>query len=596
MGSKSRQDELTPGPLKDGATIVVIGGGPGGTSCAIRLKREAAKVGINIRVVLYEGKDFGLHQNPCVGVLSPPVEKLLAEKLDIVLPTDLLKRQIYGYRLHAGGSNIFLVGEDPGGPTFTVRRVKFDEFMLTKAVAAGVEVRRSRVAEVEFMEGPREARARVYSESDYIEADFVVGAFGTDEGTINIFERSGVGYRHPDKYLKTFVAKYHIERGFIEQKLGNIIYAFLFPREIPRIEFAAITPKGDHILINIAGADVRSTDMDRFLRLPEVRGYLPDMKAEDLFYYVGRFPIGHCKRAYGRGYLLVGDATGWLRPFKGKGIAAAITAGVEAADTIVYQGISEKALAHYQERCAQLLHDRIYGRGVRTFSWLAARSGLMKVMLGFAREEPVAYDALFRSVSGHDSFKNILKASLNVSTLLRFCRFCIESNRFTSASLRRLKKLTASLQRKGSIMEEMLIRRLTMQDIESVLRIDEKITGRSHEVYWEGIIANYIDRSPAACLAAEVDGKMVGFILGDVRGWEFNIPLSGWIEVLGVDPNYQGKGIGRKLASLLFDYFRRNNIQRVHTMINWNDADLVDYFRSLGFLRGNFIHLEKTLD
>jgi len=115
-------------------------------------------------------------------------------------------------------------------------------------------------------------------------------------------------------------------------------------------------------------------------------------------------------------------------------------------------------------------------------------------------------------------------------------------------------------------------------------------------VYWEGIVANYIDRSPAGCLATEINGEMVGFILGDVRGWEFNIPLSGWIEILGVDPEYQGKGVGRKRADSLFDYFKKNNIQSVHTVINWDDADMVDYFRSLGFSRGNFTHLEKTLD
>jgi ribosomal protein S18 acetylase RimI-like enzyme len=292
----------------------------------------------------------------------------------------------------------------------------------------------------------------------------------------------------------------------------------------------------------------------------------------------------------------VGDATGWLRPFKGKGITTAILTGVVAADTIIHNGVSEEALSQYQKKCAALLQDHLYGWGVRTSCRLASRWGFMRHILNFAKEDPEAYDALFKSVSGHDSFRNILRGSLSLKTFIRFMRFYLEKNSFMAPLMRMRKKVPAPLKRRGFTMEEVLIRRLSMKDIEGVLSIDEKITGSTHEVYWEGVIANYIDRNPAACLAAEVDGKMVGFILGDVRGWEFNIPLSGWIEILGVDPQYQGKGIGGKLADSLFEYFRKNNIHSVHAMINWNDADLVDYFRSLGFARGNFIHMERTLD
>ncbi len=592
----SKTGKSSSGMLEDGATVVVIGGGPAGTSCAIRLMKESRKAGRSIEVILYEGKDFSVHHNQCVGVLSPPIESLLSEKLDIILPMELLKRQIYGYRLHTGGNNILLIGEDPGGPTFTLRRAKLDEFMLSRAAAAGVDIRRGRVTGVEFMDDSQGGGIRVYSESDHVRADFVVGAFGNDEAMIDIFERAGIGYGRPDRYLKAFVTKFHIQQGFIEKKLGNIIYAFVFPQEIPRIEFAAITPKGDHIIINIAGEKVRSIDMDRFLKLPEISKYLPDMQREELVYYVGRFPIGHCKGAYGKDYLLVGDSTGWLRPFKGKGITTAIFTGVEAADSIVHQGTTEKALGNYKRRCDAFLQDRFYGRGVRNFCRLASRLGVMNVILEFAKENPEAYQALFKSVSGHDTFRNILKASIRVKTLLRFGRFWIQHNRFFSVGLRYRKKLTVFLNRKATIMEEITVRRLRMQDIESVLRIDEKITGSKHEIYWEGVVANYIDRNPAAYLAAEINGDMVGFILGDVRGWEFNIPLSGWIEILGVDPNYQGKGIGRKLAETLLEYLRKNNIRSVHAMINWDDADLVDYFRSLGFSRGNFIHMEKAID
>jgi len=84
------------------------------------------------------------------------------------------------------------------------------------------------------------------------------------------------------------------------------------------------------------------------------------------------------------------------------------------------------------------------------------------------------------------------------------------------------------------------VRRMHTQDTESVLRIDEKITGRPCEAQWETRIIDALARNPLGCLVAETEGRIVGFILADIRGWEFAIPKSGWIEIVGVDPEYHG--------------------------------------------------------
>ena len=95
---------------------------------------------------------------------------------------------------------------------------------------------------------------------------------------------------------------------------------------------------------------------------------------------------------------------------------------------------------------------------------------------------------------------------------------------------------------------------------------------------------------------AEEEGKIVGFILGEIRGWEFAIPKSGWIEIVGVDPAYHGKWIARALIEKLHVYFRNHNVERVMTMVNWNDGGLVSFFRALGFERSGFIILEKGVE
>jgi ribosomal protein S18 acetylase RimI-like enzyme len=140
------------------------------------------------------------------------------------------------------------------------------------------------------------------------------------------------------------------------------------------------------------------------------------------------------------------------------------------------------------------------------------------------------------------------------------------------------------------------VRRMNTQDTEAVLAINEKITGRPHEAQYESRIIDALTRNPLGCLVAETEGVVVGFILGELRGWEFSIPKSGWIEIVGVDPDFHGKGIARALIEKLDLYFRNQNVERVMTMINWNEGGLVGFFRALGFERSEFILLEKEPD
>ena len=145
-------------------------------------------------------------------------------------------------------------------------------------------------------------------------------------------------------------------------------------------------------------------------------------------------------------------------------------------------------------------------------------------------------------------------------------------------------------------MQDLTVRRMTVRDIDEVMRIDEKITGKPHAAYYESKAAAYISRAPDYCLVAEHRDRVVGFVLGDVQGWEFATQFAGWLEIIGVDPDYHGQGVSRALMDELFAKFRKAGAHVVHTMINWNDGDLVDYFRANGFERGEYVNLVKRLD
>lgn len=148
------------------------------------------------------------------------------------------------------------------------------------------------------------------------------------------------------------------------------------------------------------------------------------------------------------------------------------------------------------------------------------------------------------------------------------------------------------------------VRLLTMDDLEDILKILEKIdkelkieSTERMESLKETAIYHLQQVDPLMNLGAEIDEKLVGFVLAEIRLWEFGIgEKTGWIKVLGVDPEYQGRGIGHKLGETLLGHFKRKNIKKIRTLVNWYDGNLISYFRSLGFDILNMIPLEKELE
>lgn len=148
------------------------------------------------------------------------------------------------------------------------------------------------------------------------------------------------------------------------------------------------------------------------------------------------------------------------------------------------------------------------------------------------------------------------------------------------------------------------IRLLSMDDLEDIVRIEEKIEkernleGKERLEYLRETATYHLQHGdPLMNLGAEIDGKLVGFIFAETRLWEFGRgEKTGWIKVLGVDPEYQGRGIGRKMGEMLLSHFKRKDIKKVRTLVEWHEGNLISYFKSLGFDMLNMIPLEKELE
>jgi len=146
------------------------------------------------------------------------------------------------------------------------------------------------------------------------------------------------------------------------------------------------------------------------------------------------------------------------------------------------------------------------------------------------------------------------------------------------------------------------IRFLGMDDLEDILRIQAKIVGEQESdkeklVSLKDTTVYHLQHGdPLLILGAEIDQKLVGFVIGEVRRWEFGrSEMTGWILILGVDPEYQGKGVGRKIGSTLMDHFRKKNVRKIQTLVEWHDGDLISYFKSLDFNMIQMLPLEKEI-
>jgi ribosomal protein S18 acetylase RimI-like enzyme len=147
------------------------------------------------------------------------------------------------------------------------------------------------------------------------------------------------------------------------------------------------------------------------------------------------------------------------------------------------------------------------------------------------------------------------------------------------------------------------VRFLGMEDLEDILRIGKKILGEKYDDNAERLtslketaVYHLQHGDPLMNLGGTIDGKLVGFMFGEIRRWEFGRgDMSGWILILGVDPEYQGMGAGRKLGAALLDHFRKKNVTKIRTLVEWQDGELTSYFKSLGFTMLCMLPLEKEI-
>jgi len=134
-------------------------------------------------------------------------------------------------------------------------------------------------------------------------------------------------------------------------------------------------------------------------------------------------------------------------------------------------------------------------------------------------------------------------------------------------------------------------------DLDQVVEIDAGITGLRKAEYWGEILRRYGGgRQQRFFLVADRGGRIEGYVVGDVRDWEFGSPPCGWVFGIAVRPEARLGGIATQLLDAICEGFRRLGVDKVRTLLARDNQLVLSFFRSQGMMAAPFIPLEKELD
>jgi flavin-dependent dehydrogenase len=332
----------------------------------------AERSGLELDVEIFEPRDFSCVApkgcNMCGGIISETlVQNLAAEGIN--LPSTIVQRGIESYMLHMDVGSVRIetpVQEKRIGSVYrgagprdlkTSKWGSFDHHLEQLTVAKGARVTRKRVVEVSLDDGRPRIAVKGEQPQSY---DLLVVSVGVNSAALKLFSGNGQRYKPPES-TKTFITEYYLGEEVIEETLGDSMHVFLL--NIPRLEFAAIIPKGDYASVCLLGEAIDKELIQTFLDSPQVKACMPDDWASDprSCQCSPKISVGAAVQPFADRLVFVGDC-GVTRLYK-DGIGAAYRTAKACATTAVFEGVSEADFRrHYWPVCRSIHTDNSIGK------------------------------------------------------------------------------------------------------------------------------------------------------------------------------------------------------------------------------------------
>jgi hypothetical protein len=196
----------------------------------------------------------------------------------------------------------------------------------------------------------------------------------------------------------------------------------VFLLDLPRLEFAAIIPKGEYVTVCLLGRGIDAELVDSFLQSPEVRRCFPPSfrPPEDYCRCSPAINIDGAAQPFADRIVFVGDS-GVSRLYK-DGIGGAYRTAKAAVKTAVFHGVSaEDFRLHYLPTCRALSRDNAIGKLIFSATTLirnvrVARRGVLRMTAGEQEERgggsrrmsSVLWDTFTGSAPYRDVFRRTL--------------------------------------------------------------------------------------------------------------------------------------------------------------------------------------------
>ena len=143
------------------------------------------------------------------------------------------------------------------------------------------------------------------------------------------------------------------------------------------------------------------------------------------------------------------------------------------------------------------------------------------------------------------------------------------------------------------------IRLMTAEDFDAVVGIDERVLKTPRPDYYAARFEKLFksaDYLPTSLVAEDEGGRVLGFVMGELFMGEYGIfQQEASLDTIGIDPEYQQRGIGKLLIDEFMDHCKRIGVKKMKTLVHLDDAKMIHFFSMNQFSPSKTIHLERNL-